>query len=116
LYPEDLPPGRHLTALGADEPGKQELAPEVLLSARLIVDDAALVATHGALANAGLPASTAAASLGAVIRGEAIARSHHRELTVYAPVGMPWQDLALSWSAFRRADAAGTGATLDLLS
>lgn len=62
LYLTDLRPGQHLTALGADEPGKQELAPEVLISARLIVDDAALVATHGALANAGLPSYTAAAS------------------------------------------------------
>ncbi|WP_406739130.1 NAD(P)-binding domain-containing protein [Streptomyces sp. NBC_00853] len=116
LYLEDLAPGQHLTALGADEPGKQEVAPEVLLAARLIVDDATLVATHGALANAGLPSSTAAASLGEVIRGEAVARSHSRELTAYAPVGLPWQDLALSWLAFRQADAAGTGATLDLLS
>ncbi|MFB6578467.1 ornithine cyclodeaminase family protein [Streptomyces sp. NPDC056402] len=116
LYLEDLVPGQHLTTLGADEPGKQEVAPEVLLSARLIVDDATLVATHGALANAGLPSSTAAASLGEVLRGEAVARSHDRELTAYAPVGLPWQDLALSWLAFQRADAAGTGATLDLLS
>ncbi|MER5363076.1 ornithine cyclodeaminase family protein [Streptomyces sp. NPDC002785] len=116
LYLEDLLPGQHLTALGADEPGKQEVAPEVLLSARLIVDDAALVATHGALANAGLPSSTAAASLGEVIRGEAVARSHSREITAYAPVGLPWQDLALSWLAFQQAEAAGTGATFDLLS
>lgn len=116
LYLTDLRPGQHLTALGADEPGKQELAPEVLISARLIVDDAALVATHGALANAGLPSSTAAASLGEVIRGEAPARAHSREITAYTPVGLPWQDLALSWLAFQRAEGAGVGATLDLLS
>ncbi|MEV5758298.1 ornithine cyclodeaminase family protein [Streptomyces tendae] len=116
LYLEDLRPGQHLTALGADEPGKQEVAPEVLLSARLIVDDAALVVTHGALANAGLSSSTAAASLGEVIRGEALARSHSREITAYAPVGLPWQDLALSWLAFQQAEAAGMGATVDLLS
>ncbi|WEV26725.1 ornithine cyclodeaminase family protein [Streptomyces sp. 71268] len=111
----DLRSGQHLTALGADEPGKRELAPDVLRSARLIVDDATLVATHGALANAGLPASTADASLGEVIRGEAPARSQGQRLTVYAPVGLPWQDLALSWLAFQRAEATGTGATLDLL-
>ncbi|MBH5128695.1 ornithine cyclodeaminase family protein [Streptomyces sp. HB-N217] len=111
----DVRPGQHLTALGADEPGKQELAPEVLLSARLFVDDAALVARHGALANAGLPSSTAAASLGEVIRGDVPARSHSRELTAYTPVGLPWQDLALSWLVFQQAEAAGRGATVDLL-
>ncbi|MEU3958631.1 NAD(P)-binding domain-containing protein [Streptomyces buecherae] len=115
LHLADLRPGQHLTALGADEPGKRELAPEVLSSARLIVDDATLVATHGALANAGLPASTAAASLGEVIRGETPARPHGQRLTVYAPVGLPWQDLALSWLAYQRAEAADTGVTLDLL-
>ncbi|MER8071180.1 ornithine cyclodeaminase family protein [Streptomyces sp. NPDC094034] len=116
LHAADLSPGQHLTTLGADEPGKQEIAPEVLVSARLIVDDAALVAAHGALANAGLPASSAAASLGEVIRGEAPARSHGREITVYAPVGLPWQDLALSWLAFQRAEATETGAAVDFLS
>ncbi|ANZ20437.1 ornithine cyclodeaminase [Streptomyces noursei ATCC 11455] len=112
----DLRSCQHLTALGADEPGKQELAAEVLSRARLIVDDAALVAAHGALANAGLPAATAAACLGAVIRGDAPARSHDQEITVYAPVGLPWQDLALSWLAYRQAETAGSGTLLDLLS
>ncbi|WP_236573606.1 hypothetical protein [Streptomyces sp. GS7] len=69
LHLRDLRPGQHLTALGADEPGKQELAPGVLTCARLIVDDIDLVAAHGALANAGLPATTAAASLSDVIGG-----------------------------------------------
>ncbi|WP_077797506.1 ornithine cyclodeaminase family protein [Streptomyces sp. JHA26] len=115
LHLEDVRPGQHLTSLGADEPGKQEIAPEVLLSARLIVDDAALVATHGALATAGLPPSTAAASLGEVVRGDALGRSHGREITVYAPVGLPWQDLALSRLVLQQAEAAGRGATVDLL-
>ncbi|MER6046718.1 ornithine cyclodeaminase family protein [Streptomyces sp. NPDC001793] len=116
LHASDLRSGQHLTTLGADEPGKQELAPEALTRARLIVDDVALVAAHGALANAGLPGTTAAACLGEVIRGDAPARSHSQEITVYAPVGLPWQDLALSWPAYQRAEATGTGTTLDLLS
>ncbi|MDR3080949.1 MAG: NAD(P)-binding domain-containing protein [Streptomyces sp.] len=113
---DDLKTGQHLTSLGADEPGKQELAPAVLTSARLIVDDVALVAAHGALASAGLPPATAAASLGEVIRGQAPARSHSQEITAYAPVGLPWQDLAVCWLAYQRAETTGTGATFDLLS
>ncbi|MEU8779343.1 ornithine cyclodeaminase family protein [Streptomyces sp. NPDC048606] len=115
LRPADLSPGQHLTALGADEPGKRELAPEVLADARLIVDDVALVTAHGALANAGLPSSAADATLGEILRGEAPARTHGREVTVYAPVGLPWQDLALSRLALRRAEVTGRGMTLDLL-
>ncbi|MEU4091517.1 ornithine cyclodeaminase family protein [Streptomyces sp. NPDC026673] len=116
LHLEELRPGQHLTSLGADEPGKQELSPEVLASTRLIVDDVALVAAHGALANAGLPASTAAASLSEIIRGEAPARTHDAEITAYTPVGLPWQDLALTWLAYQQAEAQKIGATLDLLS
>ncbi|MYT33744.1 MULTISPECIES: NAD(P)-binding domain-containing protein [unclassified Streptomyces] len=116
LHLRDLRPHQHLTTLGADEPGKQELAAEVLTYARLIVDDVALVAAHGALANAGLPATTAAACLSEVIRGDAPARCHNQKITVYAPVGLPWQDLALSWLAYQQAATTGTGTTLDLLS
>ena len=32
------------------------------------------------------------------------------EATIYAPVGLPWQDLALTWDAYRRALDSGTGA------
>ncbi|MDX2705452.1 ornithine cyclodeaminase family protein [Streptomyces sp. PA03-6a] len=113
---EELRPGQHLTSLGADEPGKQELAPDVLASTRLIVDDVALVVSHGALANAGLPASTVAASLSEIIRGDAPARTHDLEITTYTPVGLPWQDLVLAWLAYQQAEAQEIGVTLDLLS
>lgn len=113
---EELRPGQHLTSLGADEPGKQELAPDVLTSTRLIVDDVALVVAHGALANAGLPASTVAASLSEIIRGDAPARTHDLEITTYTPVGLPWQDLVLAWLAYQQAEAQEIGVTLDLLS
>ncbi|MFD8079805.1 ornithine cyclodeaminase family protein [Streptomyces sp. NPDC059718] len=116
LHLKELRLGQHLTSLGADEPGKQELAPDVLASTRLIVDDVPLVAAHGALANAGLPASTAAASLGEIIRGDAPARTHDLEITAYTPVGLPWQDLVLAWLAYQHAEAHQVGATIDLLS
>ncbi|MFI1759984.1 hypothetical protein [Streptomyces sp. NPDC020571] len=62
-----------------------------------------------------MPSSTAATSLGEVIRGEALSRNHSQELTGYAPVGLPWQDLALSWLVFQQAEAAERGAIVDLL-
>ncbi|MFE0629386.1 ornithine cyclodeaminase family protein [Streptomyces sp. NPDC058864] len=116
LHLKELRPGQHLTSLGADEPGKQELAPDVLASTRLIVDDVALVVAHGALANAGLPASAVAASLSEIIRGDAPARTHDLEITAYTPVGLPWQDLVLAWLAYRQAEVQEIGASLDLLS
>ena len=105
-------PGTHLTSLGADEPGKRELAADLLAAATLIVDDRILAATSGALATAGLPASTAAATLGEVLRGSHPGRTSPTERTAYTPVGLPWQDLALAWPAYQ---AAPTAPTIDLL-
>lgn len=118
LGPADTRPGQHLTTLGADEPGKQELAGGLLRDAHLVVDDRELAASMGALAAAGLPASAADATLGEVLRGErpaAHADGTPAVRSVYAPVGLPWQDLALSWLAFREAERLGVGARVDLL-
>jgi ornithine cyclodeaminase len=95
-------PGTHVTSLGADEPGKAELAPALLRSARTFVDDLALAEEMGALGNAGLTREDAAGTLSEVLRGPA-GRSAASEVTVYAPVGLPWQDLALSWVAYQEA-------------
>ncbi|MEV4416794.1 ornithine cyclodeaminase family protein [Catellatospora sp. NPDC049609] len=110
----DARPRQHFTTLGADEPGKIELAPELLRAARVVVDDRELAAAASALGSAGLAADAAAGTLGEVLRGELPARDGTDRPTVYAPVGLPWQDLALLWPVYRRAsDAEPT--VIDLL-
>lgn len=111
----DVRPGTHLTSLGADEPGKAELAPELLKAARVIVDDVTLVAAMGALGTAGLNAADAAGTIAQVLRGEIPARAGDDEISVYTPVGLPWQDLALAWLAYRRALETRTGLGFDFL-
>jgi ornithine cyclodeaminase/alanine dehydrogenase-like protein (mu-crystallin family) len=111
----DIRPGRHVTSLGADEPGKRELAGDLLEAALLAVDDRPLAAATGALAAAGLPAEAAQATLGEILRGEHPGRTDPAQRTVYAPVGLPWQDLALSWLAYREAERRGAGLEVDLL-
>ncbi|MGA4843941.1 ornithine cyclodeaminase family protein [Streptomyces sp. G45] len=112
----DTRPGQHLTSLGADEPGKQELAADLLAAALLVVDDRELAADMGALAAAGLPATAADATLGDVLRGDHPGRTAATHRSVYAPVGLPWQDLALTWAAYQRAERLGLGQEVDLLS
>jgi ornithine cyclodeaminase len=104
LHAGDVAPGAHVTSLGADEPGKAELAAGLLRAGRVFVDDVALSLETGALGNAGLGAEDAAGTLSEVLGGTA-GRTDEAETTVYAPVGLPWQDLALSWLAFRTARA-----------
>jgi alanine dehydrogenase len=103
-------PGTHVTSLGADEPGKNELDPQLLRLARLFVDDIGLAATSGALAGTGLGPDDVAGTLAQVVTGAVPGRSEAADLTVYSPVGLPWQDLALSWAAYQEAARAGIGA------
>ncbi|MFD0417881.1 ornithine cyclodeaminase family protein [Streptomyces sp. NPDC127108] len=111
----DTRPGQHFTTLGVDEPGKRELAADLLRDTLLVVDDRELAASMGALASVGLPASAADATLGEVLRGEHPGRVGASALSVYAPVGLPWQDLALSWLAHQEAERRGIGGAVDLL-
>jgi ornithine cyclodeaminase len=116
LHLADTRPGQHFTSLGADEPGKRELGGDLLRSALLVVDDRELAATAGALAAAGLPASAATATLGEILNGLRPGRTDAGQRSVYAPVGLPWQDLALAWPAYQWAEQHGVGTEIDLLS
>ncbi|WP_406015670.1 NAD(P)-binding domain-containing protein [Streptomyces sp. NBC_00984] len=111
----DSRPGQHFTTLGADEPGKQELSADLLTAALLVVDDREQAAATGALAAAGLPPTAADATLGELLGGAHPGRTSGTARSVYAPVGLPWQDLAVAWTAYRRAELRDIGTRIDLL-
>ncbi|MEO8897952.1 MAG: ornithine cyclodeaminase family protein [Candidatus Dormibacter sp.] len=111
----DVDMGQHVTSLGSDEPGKQELAADLLRAGTLVVDNRALAASGGAVAAAGLDIDIDA-TLGEVIRGEHSGRRDGTERTLYTPVGLPWQDLALAWHAHELAERNDLGIAFDLLS
>ncbi|MES9524092.1 ornithine cyclodeaminase family protein [Streptomyces capoamus] len=110
----DTRAGQHLTSLGT-EPGKRELAADLLDAALLVVDDRQLAASAGALAAPGPTRTEADATLSDVLDGTHPGRTSARQRTVYAPVGLPWQDLALAWRAFREAERRDLGTAVDLL-
>lgn len=115
LSRSEVPAGRHLTSLGADEPGKVELAADLLRSSRVIVDDVHLAAAAGALGNAGLGPEHATGTMADLIAGRLAGRVSPHDITVYAPVGLPWQDLAVSWVAYQRARELDIGTPYDWL-
>ncbi|MEU6108242.1 NAD(P)-binding domain-containing protein [Streptomyces albidoflavus] len=106
LHLADTRPGQHLTTLGADETGKRELAADLLDAALLVVDDRPLAAATGTLASA---------TLTDLLTGAHPGRTAPDTRTVYSPVGLPWQDLALSWLAHERARERGIGQDVDFL-
>jgi ornithine cyclodeaminase len=111
----DVMPGAHVTSLGADEPGKAELTPALLRTGRVFVDDVPLALTAGALGTAALSAADVAGTLSQVLRGTVPGRRADADITIYTPVGLPWQDLALAWAAYCHARAASLGREFDFL-
>jgi ornithine cyclodeaminase/alanine dehydrogenase-like protein (mu-crystallin family) len=110
-------PGTHVSAFGADEPGKVELAPELVRAAKVIVDDRALALTDGALnvgARAGdFDGGVIHAELGEVLAGRKKGRERADEITIFAAVGLAWQDLVAAELCYRAARAANAGTWID---
>jgi len=98
--------GTHITAVGADAPGKAELDAALIRRSRFVCDDVDLAVDMGAIAGAGLGREAVHGTLGAVLAGTTTGRSSQDEVTVFGSVGLPCQDLPAAWMAYRRAAAA----------
>jgi ornithine cyclodeaminase/alanine dehydrogenase-like protein (mu-crystallin family) len=105
LTPAHVVAGTHVTSLGADEPGKAELDPRLLVSATVVTDDRRLAQPV---------IGDAHTSLSCIPRSEHPGRVTDDEVTVYSPVGLPMQDCVAAWHAYRRALELGIGTPLDL--
>lgn len=102
-----IAPGAHITAVGADEPGKAELDRDLITHSRFVCDDADLAVEMGALAGVGLGHEAISASLGEVLAGTKPGRANDREITVFGSVGLPCQDLPAAWMVYQRAAEFG---------
>lgn len=114
LQADWLHPGMHVTAMGSDLAGKQELAPEVLVRADLLVcDRRAQCAAMGELQHAiaaGLMSEDAdVLELGAITSGRHAGRSTPDQITVCDLTGTGVQDTAIAALAYARAKALGLG-------
>ncbi|XEU22732.1 hypothetical protein P7L69_08240 [Tistrella mobilis] len=109
LFARHIRPGMHISSFGPDQPGKCEVAAEVLLGARTVVDDRNLAVEMGVIGGAGLDASTIVGELGEVIDGLVPGRQNTEDVTVFGSVGLAFQDLAAAWLAYQKAVAASVG-------
>ncbi|GAB6862447.1 ornithine cyclodeaminase family protein [Haloplanus litoreus] len=109
----------HVNAIGADAPGKHELADDLLAAAKLVVDDHAQC-THSGEINVPYEAGRLTdddihAALGAVVTGAATGRTPEDGVTVFDSTGLAIQDVAAAHVVYERASAAGAGTAFDLL-
>jgi alanine dehydrogenase len=108
LYePGSLQAGQHVSLMGADGPGKAEVAIDELRRARLFCDDWQQ-ASHGgeltAVVSAGLVSRADVTDLGAVLAGIAPGRERAEEITLFDSTGLAIQDLAIARAAYAKAD------------
>ena len=111
-----LHPGLHITAMGADLPGKQELDPEVLRSAgRVVCDRREQCLAMGELQHAAelLDGGNPPIELGDLTSGRTPGRQSAEEITVCDLTGTGVQDTAIASLALTRARALGAGTVID---
>lgn len=105
-----LQPGQHASLMGADGPGKAEIAVEELARVRVFCDDWEQASHNGDLVHAveaGAVSRDQATELGAVLEGTASGRQAPEDVTVFDSTGLAIQDLAIGIEVVNRyADSA----------
>lgn len=95
---ENVSPGTHINAIGADAAGKQELFPAVLKGARIVVDDWTQASHSGEinvpLREKLLNRKDIYGELGHIVAGKLSGRSTDEEITVFDATGLAIQDVA----------------------
>ena len=110
LLPEgSLRPGQHVSLMGADGPGKAEIAVAELARARVFCDDWEQ-ASHGgecaAAVEAGVLTRADVTEIGGVLTGDGEGRRTPDETTAFDSTGLALQDLAVALVALERARGA----------
>ncbi len=105
--PGSLRPGQHVSLMGADGPGKAEIAVEELVRTHVFCDDWEQASHNGELAHAveaGAHGRERVTELGRVLAGEAEGRASADEITTFDSTGLAIQDLAIALAALAQGD------------
>ena len=115
---DDLRPGQHIAALGADAHGKAEVELSAIASCQLFCDEWAQASAGGELAHAveaGAVRRDDVTQIGDVLLGAADGRGSPREVTLFDSTGLAIQDLAIAqavYEAWKAGDVQAPSAPL----
>ena len=117
IGPGDVGPGATVAAVGADSPEKQEMDPELLASAKLVVDSldqcAEIGDLHHAIVAGRLKKEDVYAELAAVVAGLKPGRESDEEIIVFDSTGTALQDVACAALVYERAMESGLGVSVN---
>jgi alanine dehydrogenase len=112
-----LQKGQHVSLMGADGPGKAEIAVAELARVHVFCDDWTQASHNGDLVHAveaGAVGRADVTELGAVLAGEARGRRSPDDITVFDSTGLAIQDLAIALAALERVDELPGLQTIEL--
>ncbi len=110
--------GMHINAIGADAKGKEELEPEILKRAKLVVDDR-VQAIHSGEINVPIAKniikdSDIYATLGEIVTAKKKGRKSNNDITVFDSTGLAICDVAVANYAYKEAAKRRLGTKLNL--
>ena len=119
LHGDAIRPGTHINAIGADAPGKQELDPNILLRAVIVVDSWEQAAHSGEI---NVPVDEGLirrehiyAELGEIVAGLKAGRTSEDQITVFDSTGLAIQDMAAAHVVWTKAKRTDIGRVMDIL-
>jgi alanine dehydrogenase len=106
-------PGMHINAVGADAEGKEELDPEILKHAKIVLDDWTQASHSGEInvpvAKGIITKENIYSSLGEIVAGLKVGRENNEEITVFDSTGLALQDLFTAAMVYEEALKTGVG-------
>jgi ornithine cyclodeaminase/alanine dehydrogenase-like protein (mu-crystallin family) len=114
-----LHPGLFIAAVGADNPSKHEIHPQVMANCRVVVDSLSACAAGGdlfhALAASVITETDVYGELSSIVSGRLPGRTTADEMFVFDSTGTALQDVAASLVVYDRALAAGRGVSVPMI-
>jgi alanine dehydrogenase len=111
--------GTHITCIGADAVGKEELDPNILKRAKIVVDDWAQASHSGEinvpLSRGLITKENVWAEIGEIAAGLKPGRQRQDEITVFTSTGLAIQDAVTAKIAYSKAIAAKVGRFINLI-
>jgi alanine dehydrogenase len=118
LGPDHVRPGTFIAAVGADNPDKSEIVPELMARATVVAD---LIAqsvnmgdAHHAIRSGCMTADALHAELGELLTGRKTGRTDPDAITLFDSTGTGIQDVAAAARAYERAGKRGRAARISL--
>lgn len=113
ITPDMLEPGMHINGVGGDCPGKTEIHPDVLRTAKVFVEFEPQTRLEGDLQH--LPADFAVTELWQVLSGKTAGRDNADQVTIFDSVGFALEDFSALRYLYDKAQALRLGAPIALV-